>query len=82
MSIPAWSRGVVEDCKIGDWERAKDQLERTDLLGEVVARREALIVNDYHAGYPGKKGLPPGHVPISRFMLIPILVENRKTANR
>ena len=31
------------------------------------------IANDYAAPHAGKKGLPPGHCPLRRFMVVPIL---------
>ena len=34
---------------------------------------QPFVVNDYAAPHPGKKGLPPGHRPLSRFLVVPVL---------
>ena len=79
LTLLAWSRGAAEDCQLPDRE-VKHRLERAGLLGQVVARRQPLIVNDYQKGYPSKKELPPGHIPITRFLLVPVLIEDRVVA--
>ena len=33
------------------------------------------MVNDYTADHPGKHGLPSGHRPLTRFLVVPILDE-------
>jgi len=30
------------------------------------------VVNDYATPHPGKKGLPPGHRPLTRFLVVPV----------
>jgi signal transduction histidine kinase len=32
-----------------------------------------VMINDYTADHPGKRGLPPGHRPLTRFLVVPIL---------
>ena len=53
----------------------KESFKRSEftLLSKVITSREAIIVNDYNATYHDKKGLPLGHIPIERFLLVPIL---------
>ncbi|MBW2345771.1 MAG: PAS domain-containing protein, partial [Deltaproteobacteria bacterium] len=42
-----------------------------------VRERRALIINDYQAEHPGKKGLPKGHVPLTRILVVPIFSHDR-----
>lgn len=42
------------------------------IWAEAVRRRRPVIINDYSAFHPAKKGLPPGHAPISRLLCAPI----------
>jgi signal transduction histidine kinase len=39
--------------------------------GEAVRQRRPIIINDYES-YDSKKGIPEGHVAISRFMAVPL----------
>lgn len=50
------------------------------LWSEACRRREPIIVNDYEAAHPGKLGLPEGHMPIIRFLSIPVFEKDRVVA--
>ena len=43
-------------------------------------KRKTLFINDYSKSLPGKKGLPPGHVPIERFLVVPVFVDDKIVA--
>ena len=43
-------------------------------------KRKTLIINDYHADHPSKKGLPEGHVALTRIMAVPIFSYDRMVA--
>jgi len=45
-----------------------------------VRRRKAAITNDYAAPSPYKKGIPEGHVPVTRHMNIPVFDGDRIVA--
>jgi signal transduction histidine kinase len=45
------------------------------LWGEAVRQRVPVIVNDYASPHPHKRGIPEGHVPLSRHMNIPVFDE-------
>src|SRR5690606_7501239 len=76
FSISSWTNGVMPDCGVID-KQTKYQLDRTGIWGEVVRQRRPVIVNDFNAPNPLKKGYPQGHVRIHRFMSLPIF-ENDK----
>jgi GAF domain-containing protein len=48
--------------------------------GEAVRRRAPLILNDYTAAHEGKKGLPEGHVPLTRILVVPFFSRGKITA--
>jgi PAS domain S-box-containing protein len=72
-----WSRGahrpppgaqeqVYPLCQAGLWAECLRSLSPT-------------VINDYESS-PGRKGLPEGHAPITRFMTVPLVVGNRVEA--
>ena len=48
------------------------ELEKTGAWGEVVRQRKPIVINDFAAVNPIKKGTPEGHAPIKNFMSIPV----------
>jgi|GEM_PF-2406717 len=76
LTIDAWSSAVMESCSIGKVP-LHFRIKETGIWAEAVRRREPFLVNDYSASLPGKKGLPPGHVLISRFISVPIFEGKR-----
>jgi PAS domain S-box-containing protein len=77
--LNSWSRDVMKECSILKPQTAYE-LEKTGLWGEAVRGRRPLIVNDFQAPNPLKKGYPQGHVELFRFMTIPVLSEDRIVA--
>lgn len=71
LTMYAWSQGGMKACKINDKPIIYD-LDDTGLWGEPIRQRQAVIVNDYNAPNPQKKGIPAGHVPLQRLLMIPM----------
>jgi PAS domain S-box-containing protein len=71
-TLNAVSRDVVKECSVpGDplqWHVAG-----AGIWADAIRQRKTLFVNDYNKPYPSKKGLPPGHPPVSRLMVVPLL---------
>ncbi len=65
-----WSKEVMRQCAIVETPR-QFPLAKAGLWGEAVRQRKPIIINDYVA-HPHKKGYPKGHVPITRFLCIPV----------
>jgi len=76
FTLNAWSQGVMQECSIVNREISYD-LDETGLWGEAVRQRAPLIVNDFQAGHPLKRGYPPGHAPLRTFMTIPVFINDR-----
>ncbi len=79
MTVQAWSREVMEACRVPNAPRVFP-LAEAGLWGEAVRRRQSLIINNYEAYRDGKKGLPLGHAKIQRLLLIPVQDDHRVVA--
>src|SRR4030067_1790507 len=60
----------MEDRKIRD-KPIEFPIAEAGLWGEAVRERKILIVNDYKGDHPGKKGIPEGHVSLTRILVVP-----------
>jgi len=79
LTLHAWSKGVLPDCASLE-PKTVCPLERTGLWGEVVRQRRTILVNDFIAPNPLKRGLPPGHARLIRFLSVPVLSRGRIVA--
>jgi signal transduction histidine kinase/ActR/RegA family two-component response regulator len=79
LVLVSWSREVMKQCAI---EGAQNcfQLDSIGLLGEAVRQRRPVLINDYPAENPLKKGCPQGHVLLNNFLAIPVLQQGQIVA--
>jgi light-regulated signal transduction histidine kinase (bacteriophytochrome) len=73
------SESVVSRYSISE-EPARFFIRDGGLWAEAVRERRVLIVNDYAEPHPAKRGCPEGHIPLFRFMAVPLLDEERVVA--
>lgn len=66
-----YSKDVRNVCSVSD-EPKFYELDRTGVWGEAVRQRKPIILNDFKAENPLKKGYPKGHVPLYNYMTIPV----------
>ncbi|OIP30494.1 MAG: hypothetical protein AUK47_24940 [Deltaproteobacteria bacterium CG2_30_63_29] len=79
LTLQAWStRTVAEFCKVSGGGMSYP-VEQAGVWGDCVHQRSPVIHNDY-ASLPHKKGLPEGHVPVTRELVVPIFRENKIVA--
>ncbi|MBN2744665.1 MAG: PAS domain S-box protein [Marinilabiliaceae bacterium] len=71
FNLNSWSRNVMPECTIADPATCYE-LDKTGLWGEVVRQQKPILINDFAAHNPLKKGYPPGHVPLRNFLSIPV----------
>ncbi len=79
LIIQHWSEHAMAECRMADRPyhfKVKD----TGLWTESLRQRRAVITNDYNAPHPSKKGLPPGHSPIERYISVPVFDRGRIVA--
>ncbi|MDD2733368.1 MAG: response regulator [Desulfuromonadaceae bacterium] len=73
--LNSWSREVMAECTVLNPSTCYE-LDKTGIWGEAVRQRRSIIVNDYQAAHPLKKGYPKGHVQLLKFMTVPIFKGN------
>jgi PAS domain S-box-containing protein len=71
FDILSWSKSAMKDCSVAD-SPTHFPINNAGIWAEAVRQQKPCIVNAYPAEHPEKKGLPPGHLPISRFVTVPI----------
>jgi signal transduction histidine kinase/ABC-type uncharacterized transport system substrate-binding protein/ActR/RegA family two-component response regulator len=69
--LNSWSRDVMKECTITDPQTCYE-LDKTGMWGESVRQGRPIVVNDFQAAHPLKKGYPDGHARLDKFMTIPI----------
>lgn len=80
LTLHAWSKGTVEDCRIPDKE-SLSHVEQKQGWQEAVRQRTAVIINEVQNPGSGRgKELPDGHVNIIRHMHVPVFDGDRIVA--
>ena len=78
-TLHAVSKDVVKECRVtGDplqWHVVD-----AGIWADAIRERKTLFINDYSQPHPRKKGFPPGHPYVERFMAVPILQSGRIVA--
>lgn len=69
--LNSWSKNVMQECKVTNPQTVYC-LEKTGIWGEAVRQRKPILLNDFNASHPLKKGYPEGHVNIDKFLTIPV----------
>jgi PAS domain S-box-containing protein len=72
FTLNTWSKDVMKECTVSNPQTIY-KLEKTGIWGEAVRQRKPIIVNDFQATNPLKKGYPQGHVELYKYMTIPVL---------
>ncbi|MBN1855546.1 MAG: PAS domain S-box protein [Dehalococcoidia bacterium] len=77
LSVHTWTGGT--ECSMNTQESVLPVADG-ELWAECVRQAGPVIVNDYSAPHSAKKSLPDGHIPIARFMAVPVLDQSRVIA--
>jgi PAS domain S-box-containing protein len=75
-TLHAVSKDVVKECNVGG-DPLQWHVVDAGIWAEAIREHRTLFVNDYSKPHPKKRGLPPGHPYVERFMVVPI-VEGEK----
>lgn len=76
LEMHGWSRQAMAECAMTD-KPSRFNVAETGLWGEVIRQRRPVIVNDYAGDNPLKKGVPEGHVPVTRYLSVPVFSGSR-----
>ncbi|HOX13227.1 MAG TPA: GAF domain-containing protein [Spirochaetia bacterium] len=76
FTLNTWSKEVLHQCTVLE-KQTVYELDKTGIWGEAVRQRKPILVNEYAAPSPLKKGLPEGHAPLRRFLTVPVFDEGR-----
>jgi PAS domain S-box-containing protein len=79
MTLHSWSEEALESCQVID-KPLHFPIMEAGIWAEAVRERRILIINDYKEDHSKKKGLPEGHVPLSRLLVVPVFSYDRIVA--
>ena len=71
LEVNLFSKSALEECGIPNPLSAFD-LETGGLWAEAIRQRKPLIINDYQAPNPLKKGYPEGHIELHQLLAVPV----------
>ena len=77
--LNTWSKEVMQSCTIVEKQTVYD-LDKTGIWGEAVRQARPIMVNDFQAPHPLKKGYPEGHAPLDKYLTIPVFSDGRIVA--
>jgi two-component system, OmpR family, phosphate regulon sensor histidine kinase PhoR len=77
--LNTWSKDVMKECMIVNPPTIYE-LDKTGVWGEAVRQRRPILLNDYQADHPLKKGYPEGHARLTRFMAVPVFKDDHIVA--
>ncbi|HWP95568.1 MAG TPA: PAS domain S-box protein [Syntrophomonadaceae bacterium] len=73
--LNTWSKGALQECAI-NYKPTFFKLDQAGIWGEAVRKKKSIIINDFQAPNPLKRGYPEGHAPICKFLEIPVFRDN------
>ncbi|PLX19888.1 MAG: hypothetical protein C0599_10065, partial [Salinivirgaceae bacterium] len=79
VKIHAWSDAVMKGCAVKD-QYIKFDIETAGIWAEAIRNRKPIIIKDFEAPNPLKRGLPEGHVGILNYLSIPVFDKNKIVA--
>jgi PAS domain S-box-containing protein len=76
FTLSAYSADVMKECSISEVKN-RYELSQAGIWGDAVRQREPIILNDFQAANPQKKGFPEGHAVLYRYLTIPVFSNDR-----
>ncbi|MBF0527349.1 MAG: GAF domain-containing protein, partial [Deltaproteobacteria bacterium] len=79
FTLNSYSKEVMKECSITA-PKALYDLAKTGIWGEAVRQGKTILLNDFPAYHPLKKGYPEGHATLHRFLTVPIFSQEKIVA--
>lgn len=79
LTIHTWSHSTMAVCETQK-QAFHFKTDEAGLWAQAIVDRKPFVFNEYNVDHPRKRGLPEGHVPISRLLSVPILRKGRVVA--
>jgi diguanylate cyclase (GGDEF)-like protein/PAS domain S-box-containing protein len=76
VSLQVWSTNTLQNMCFAEGNSMHYPISQAGVWVDCVHERAPVIYNDYES-LPHKKGLPEGHAPLTRFISVPIMRNNR-----
>ncbi len=76
FTIHAWSKDVMKECAVID-KPIHYSIKDAGLWGDAVRQRKTIVVNDYDDRVYEKRGIPEGHVNLTRLLVIPVMSKGK-----
>ena len=78
-TLHAVSKAVVKDCAV-EGDPMQWHVSGSGIWADAIRNRKTFFFNDYSIPHPSKKGIPQGHIPLQRFMVVPVFEKGRIVA--
>ena len=72
LSLQAWSTNTLGNICNAEGKGRHYEVDKAGVWADALRERRPMIHNDY-ASLPHRKGMPPGHAPVLRELVVPIL---------
>jgi diguanylate cyclase (GGDEF)-like protein/PAS domain S-box-containing protein len=79
LTLQAWSSNTLKHMCTAEGKGRHYPISHAGVWVDAVQERKPVIHNDY-ASLPHRKGLPEGHAPVTRELVVPILREDKVVA--
>lgn len=79
LSLQNWSTNTLEKMCTAEGKGSHYPVSQAGVWVDCVRERRPVIHNDY-ASMPNRKGMPPGHAPVIREMIVPVMRSNSVVA--
>lgn len=79
LTLQAWSTRTLQEFCRAEGHKMHYGIEQAGVWAECIQTRAPAIHNDY-AGLSNKKRLPPGHAPVMRELVVPVIRDERIVA--
>jgi len=79
LSLQMWSTNTLKNMCTAEGADSHYPIDKAGVWIDCVHKKMPVIHNDY-AALPDKKGLPPGHAPVIRELVVPVMQDGKVVA--